>query len=168
MQQSHKNKFWQRVNKQSSVFGVDGTYPTECWEWTGGIMSKGYGVVQIESTQYRVHRLAWILHTGQSITPQDYICHHCDNRKCVRPDHLFRGDAQSNMTDRNNKQRQARGEQQGLSKLSSSDVKTIRDLYATGDYSHRQLAQLFKCARNNIASILSGTTWSHTDNRTTV
>lgn len=26
--------FWEKVNKNSGIFGADGTYATECWEWT--------------------------------------------------------------------------------------------------------------------------------------
>lgn len=141
-------KFWPRVNKRSGVYGVDGNQDSQCWEWTGGIMSKGYGIIQIDRVQYRTHRLAWILHTNVAISPQQFVCHHCDNPKCVRPDHLFLGDAKINARDRNTKGRQARGDQQGLSTLTE--------------------AQLFNCSRANIHYVVAGDTWKHIDTRVSI
>jgi hypothetical protein len=47
---------------------------------------------------YPAHRLAWIDAYG-SIPAGLYVCHHCDRKLCVRPDHLFLGTAQDNSRD---------------------------------------------------------------------
>lgn len=54
-----------------------------------------------------------------------------------------------------------RGTQVHNSKLTESDVMTIRSLYATGNHSHRSLAVQFGVGHRAIGDILSNKTWVH-------
>lgn len=69
-----------------------------CWEWQGYINQNGYGFTRIRGKGWLAHRLSWLWHYGE--LPQGKsVCHHCDNPKCVRPDHLFVGSQTDNMQD---------------------------------------------------------------------
>lgn len=86
----------------------------QCWIWTGGSRTKGYGRIKMSGRSIFVHRIAWELAYGPipfglSRGHHTHICHHCDNPACVRPDHLFAGTIELNTADKVAKNRQARG-----------------------------------------------------------
>jgi hypothetical protein len=85
------------------------THQTEsCWLWTGRRERDGYGRIMIGSRKHRPHRLSWELHCG-SIPDGLRVCHKCDVRLCVRPDHLFLGTASDNAMDAAKKGRLSNG-----------------------------------------------------------
>lgn len=82
-----EERFWRRVKK------TDG-----CWEWTGGLLSSGYGACFVGAYSTGAHRVSWELANGP-IPDGLWVLHHCDNRPCVRPDHLFLGTVLDNNRD---------------------------------------------------------------------
>ncbi len=80
--------FWDKVK----------TDPYGCWEWQAYVDQNGYGQFMVMGKRWFAHRFSWTISTGQ-IPAGMLICHSCDNKKCVRPDHLFLGDHSINALD---------------------------------------------------------------------
>ena len=83
-----RDKFWSLVNKTET-----------CWLWTGHRTRYGYGRFSVRGRMEYVHRLSYTDARQVEIPPGMLICHHCDVRTCVRPDHLFLGTADDNAQD---------------------------------------------------------------------
>jgi len=83
-----KERFMEKVDKR----------PGECWEWLASRYSSGYGMFYYESKLRGAHRVSWLLFHGE-IPLGKMVCHTCDNKTCVSPDHLFIGTQTDNMRD---------------------------------------------------------------------
>jgi len=140
-------RFWARVSK------TDG-----CWLWKGTITVQEYGVLSFRGHIYRAHRISWELHYGP-IPEGLFPCHHCDNRGCVRPDHLFLGTNRDNMRDAAAKGRLPIGERHVKAKLTATQVREIRTRYTAGGTTHRQLARDFGCCKTTISHVLAHRVW---------
>lgn len=143
-------KFWRHVDKKNN---------DECWNWTGSKDKKGYGLFSLGHTTIHTNRMSWILTNGE-IPEGLLVCHKCDNPSCVNPNHLFLGANKDNNQDKINKGRavfpkQKTGKENSNGKLSSEDVKEIRDLYSTGKYTYTQLARKFSVSFQHIGSIVT-------------
>lgn len=131
---------------------------TGCWDWSGYIQSGGYGQVEIEGKLWLAHRASWTVHKGR-IPWGLLVCHHCDNRACVNPNHLFLGTHEDNMHDAIRKGRHSGRLPDGacrlarVRKLTHDQVRAIRAAAGT----HQAIADQFKVARSTVTEIRNGT-----------
>lgn len=128
-----------------------------CWEWTGYIMPNGYG--QLKNEQQKnvyAHRFSYELYKG--IIPNGMqVCHKCDNRKCVNPNHLFLGTQADNVKDMVSKGRNYKGKP-GTTKINENQVREIRKLCDEG-LNKTEIAALFNLDRSTVANIYAKRLW---------
>lgn len=162
----NQKRFWSQVNKTDT-----------CWLWTGCVQY-GYGLVGIGGNTFKVQRVSWGITNGQ-IPHGMLVCHKCDVRNCVNPDHLFLGTHDDNNKDMKRKGRAATGDRNGTrlhpesipkgeqhwwsAKLNAKTVRAIRSLAAPGSLHgvKAEMARRFGVSQTTIGHVLSRKTWRH-------
>jgi hypothetical protein len=154
------HRFWAKVDKDGPTHPVLGT---KCWIWTAVVSkSHGYGTIRNKIERTLAHRLSWEIHNGP-IPEGMHVCHHCDNRVCVNVNHMFLGTISDNMADKVKKGRQARGEKQHCSVLTTNQVVEIRNRYEKGviGCGYKLLAREFGVRSTTIMKIVKRRLWKH-------
>jgi hypothetical protein len=148
-------RFWSKVRQGEG-----------CWEWTDHVTPGKYGGMIVNGKRIMAHRLSWQLAHGE-IPPGMCVCHHCDNRACVRPDHLFLGTNADNNRDAAQKGRirkganhpmygvRKMGEQNPMARLTDAQVQEIRELYALG-WNESRLAAAYHVHPTTVYAYLCG------------
>jgi hypothetical protein len=89
------------------------------------------------------------------------VCHHCDNPRCVNPDHLFLGTQKENLADRDAKGRGIEGTKNGKNKLTPEDVGTIRRAVFARHGDLTRLARQYGVTATTVSYIRQGRIWRH-------
>lgn len=135
---------------------IDRRGPDECWNWTASKMAGGYGAFNWEGVTAKAHRLAW-RHAFGDIPDGLNVCHHCDNRICCNPAHLFLGTHLDNARDRNSKSRQIKGVASPNAKLSDELVRLIR----CEKVPHRVISAKYGISMALVSLVRTRKAWTH-------
>lgn len=147
MKESDVTRFFDKVEKTDS-----------CWIWKASLRNK-YGSFYYNGKTYKSNRFSFLLHYG--FLPEDkLVCHTCDNPLCVRPEHLFLGTTEENISDKINKNRQAKGSKNGSAKLTENQVKQIKIDLENYSYGLKvRLAKKYGVSKSAITLISKNKNW---------
>lgn len=142
-------------------------YP--CMEWPrsmkgqGYKTGKGYGAVLANGKLTSAHKLSYELANGPIGDGLD-ICHHCDNKPCFRPSHLYAATPHKNIQDAIERGHFRRADQRGSknnsARLTEEQVDEIRKLRMDG-WKLKPLGKRFGVAFSTIQRIVIGKNWNH-------
>jgi hypothetical protein len=145
------DRFWGRVEK------ADG-----CWLWNGSIHRSGYGLfAPRHHVQEWAHRYAYKITHGE-IAPGLFVCHACDNPRCVRPEHLWLGSHQQNVTDMVQKGRAK--DWSGLpsrkkGRITPEIVREMRRRWEEERTPFHKLGEEYGISRTQASNIVHGRSW---------
>ena len=148
-----------------------------CWLWDNDKQRGGYGMFWDGQKSKSAHRLVYEL----LVAPVDSllcVCHKCDNRRCVNPDHLFVGTHAENSADMVAKNRQAKGlthwsfihpeikldakgSKNSQAKITESQVLEIRE----SDKTVKELAAEYGMSYMGMYKVKTGVRWQHVKDR---
>lgn len=139
---------------------------TGCWEFIGGLRN-GYGAIKNGGKTDGAHRVSYEIHKGE-ISQGLFVCHTCDNRKCVNPEHLWLGTAKDNMQDCAKKGRIVTSREAFFKErhipynatLSGEEVLEIRSMVKTG-IKPSEIAQIVGTSRHKVNDIIRGKSYKH-------
>jgi transposase-like protein len=130
-------RFWEKVLKGS---------PQTCWLWQGGKTGRGYGVMRVPEQKRNVgaHVISWYLFHGTWPPEGMDVLHNCpggDQPGCCNPTHLWVGTHQDNMLDK-----VAKSRDNTPRKVTKEQALEMCELYATGEWTYKQLAKRYGLA----------------------
>ena len=135
-----------------------------CWIWQGSLDGEGYGRIMYGGKRWKTHRLAWVFIHGE-IPSSMKVCHSCDVRPCINPDHHWLGTQADNVADMEAKGRGRRtgvtGERNPMAVLTADQVEEIR---AIKGVSGRQIAFRYGVSPMTISRILNNQMWKGAPN----
>ncbi len=135
-------RFWAKVSKTEN-----------CWEWTGALQRNGYGWFRYNGKMGKAHRYSHLISKGDP--GKLCVLHRCDNKRCVRPDHLFLGTVADNNADCIKKGRAVKG----AAKLNEQIVACIRERFAKGGITWQDLANEYGVHVTTIQNAISRRSW---------
>ena len=120
---------------------------TDCWIWNGALKNNGYGDFYLNGKVQTAHRASYQLFVGLIENKLD-VCHKCDVRHCVNPNHLFLGTRKENMLDAVRKKRIAKP----LAKLTQLQAEDIKKL----DMPNYLIAKKYAVSQNIVCNLKNG------------
>lgn len=160
-------RFWEKVDKNGPVPPHQKNIG-RCWIWLSSTDKDGYGTIWLneEIRATRATHVSWKLHFD-AVPKGAWVLHRCDNPSCVRPSHLWLGNAKDNAVDREQKGRGAKvGYCMGVGLKSTnplfteSQIKTIRFLFLEKYWTLEKIANKYAVTQRTISLICRGISYS--------
>lgn len=151
-----------RTNEANGFEWILDEYPQEILK--PRLDKKGYLYIGLRRNgtkhTYRIHRLVLLAFIGPR--PPEAVSRHQDGiRTHNHWTNLIWGTHQENMDDMILHDNSLTGERNRSAKLSEEHIFKIRELYAHGTFSQRQLGEMFNVTKTNIRHIVHRKTWGH-------
>ncbi len=152
--EEYKKNFLSKINKDEN----------DCWIWNAALdkMTK-YGINKDFKSRkcLRSHRISYILHKG-NIPKGMFVCHTCDVKLCINPDHLYLGTHKDNMRDQKERKRAHRPSSEDcvFGKFNKDIVLEIRDIYKQNKMTISQLSTKYNVYYSSIYNIIKRKSWN--------
>lgn len=169
-------RFWLKVNKNGPIKRPD---LGPCWVWTAGKNDFGYGVFWVKGKSHNAHRVSaeW---AGIVIPVGLIVRHKCDNPSCVNWEHLEPGTYKQNSNDARVRGRTATGDRNGarlypermvhfsgednpIAVLNAAKVIAMRQAYAAGGVTYRQLGKQYGVHGTTVFYVVKRRIWTHVE-----
>lgn len=145
-------RFLSNVEKQADGCWIYGT-------------NQRYGMIlRDDGKPQSAHKFSYELHKGEVPTGL-YVCHTCDVKQCVNPDHLYAGTHEDNTRDIIERGRTAKNSgrvvktkpvkryRQGRA-LSKENRERLRAEYASGKFTQMQLAARYRVSQGTVSATI--------------
>ena len=132
-----------------------------CLEWQASVRRGGYGQFNTGNGRIKcAHRFAWELVNGE-IPKGMFVCHTCDNPRCVEVSHLFLGTPLDNTIDMVDKGRHKKvclkGTTHGMSKITDKEALQIFNAEGT----NIDIALEYGISNQQVSNIKLKKSWTH-------
>ena len=149
LSESLRQRWWAKVSPEPN---------SGCWLWDAATHPRGYGQIRDSGRTIKAHRVSWALHYGDP--GNKLVCHKCDNRACVNPEHLFLGTNDENMADmvRKGRSPSRAGERNPRAILTQQTARELKSL--RGVIGWRDASAQFGVSRGTVYDVWSGRKWA--------
>ncbi|QIV87529.1 HNH endonuclease signature motif containing protein [Glutamicibacter mishrai] len=119
---SFQDRFWAKIQRTET-----------CWDWTGAINSRGYGVIKKNDNLLLAHRYSYQEHKGKIPTgiSIDHVCH---NKRCVNPSHLRLATDKQNNENRSGANRNSTTGVLGVSRTQDGKMYRVQVMHNRKNY----------------------------------
>lgn len=159
-----ESRFWKKVNKEGPT-PEHMPHLGMCWVWTacknssGGKHCRGEYGFFVHPSGTLAHRYSWELHNG-AIGIGLKVLHHCDNKLCIRPSHIFLGTSKDNIQDLVKKGLKITPKGESVIGHKLTEKAAIEIYNAPNTYGILiGLSEKFKVSRSTIKAVRMGKAW---------
>lgn len=137
------------IKRANKILSTATIVNNNCIELSIKPTDTGYYHIGAFGKRTTAHRIIYMLLNG-IVSRNIDICHTCDNRRCINPDHLFKGSRADNMQDAISKGRNAKGIRSRTGLLDEKDIREIL-IQIKNKASYKELALKYRVTPETIS-----------------